>query len=81
MDPIDTEMTPMLWRTGTVFPYIAGSALGDTNIELLTAIIQACTMLNNLSQKVAILLLTMYTILPESVQKSGKTFDRVLNIM
>ena len=31
----------MLWRTGTVFPYIAGSALGDTNVELLTAIIQA----------------------------------------
>lgn len=31
----------MLWRTGSVFPYIAGSALGDTNVKLLAAIINA----------------------------------------
>ena len=33
-------MTAMLWRTGSVFPYIAGSDLGDLNVKLLASIIQ-----------------------------------------
>ena len=78
MDPIDTEMTPMLWRTGTVFPYIAGSALGDTNIELLTAIIQVGTLLTNKSSNLVVNHVHNFF---ESVPKSGKTFYRVLNIM
>ena len=34
---------------------------------------KVCTILNNVSQKVTILLLTTYTILPEPPQKSGRT--------
>ena len=34
---------------------------------------KVCTILNNVLQKVTILLLTMFTILPEPPQKSGRT--------
>ena len=34
---------------------------------------KVCTTLNNVLQKVTILLLTMYTILPEPPQQSGRT--------
>ena len=34
---------------------------------------KVCTILNNVLQKVTILLLTMFTILPEPHQKSGRT--------